>query len=148
MCQALCWMLGILSWARCRLQGAHRIAEDTICDMILNNAVSFHKVELAKLLLLLSRSVMSDSLWPHGLQHARLPCPSLSPRACSNWCLLSWWCHTTILSSVIPFSSCLQSFPAAGIFPMSWLLCIRWPKYFKLQLQHQSFQWIFSVDVL
>ena len=60
MCQALCWMLGILSWARCRLQGAHRIAEDTTCDMILNHAVSFYKVELAKLLLLFSRSVMSD----------------------------------------------------------------------------------------
>ena len=52
---------------------------------------------------------------PHGLQHSRLPCPSPSPRACSNSCLLSWWCHPTLSSSVIPFSSCLQSFPASMI---------------------------------
>ena len=62
---------------------------------------------------------MSDSLAPHGLQHGRLPCPSLSPRACSNSCPLSWWCHLTILSSVVPFSSCFQSFPASGCFLMS-----------------------------
>ena len=66
-----------------------------------------------------SHSVMSDSLWPHGLQHARPPCPSLSLRACSNSCPLSWWCHPTISSSVVPFSSCLLSFPASGSFPMS-----------------------------
>ena len=62
-----------------------------------------------------SCSVMSDSLWPHGLQHARLPCPSPTPVACSNSCL----CHPTISSSVIPFSSHLQSFPTSGSFPMS-----------------------------
>ena len=62
---------------------------------------------------------MSDSLRPHGLQHARLPCPSPTPRACSNSCPSSWWCHPTISSSVVPFSSCLQSFPASGSFPMS-----------------------------
>ena len=64
---------------------------------------------------------MFDSLWLHGLQHTRLPCPSPSPRACSNSCLSSQWCHLTILSSVIPFFSCLQSFPASGSFPMSQL---------------------------
>ena len=64
---------------------------------------------------------MSDSLQHHGLQHARLPCPSPSPGACSNSCPLSQWCHPTISSSVIPFSSCLQSFPVSGSFPMSWL---------------------------
>ena len=63
--------------------------------------------------------IMSDSLWLHGLQHARLPCPSPSPRVCSDSCPLSWWCHPTILPSVVPFSSCLQSFPAPGSFPMS-----------------------------
>ena len=63
-----------------------------------------------------SHSVMSNSLWP---QHARLPCPSSTPRAYSNSCSLSPWCHPTILSSVIPFSSCFQSFPASGSFPMS-----------------------------
>ena len=66
-----------------------------------------------------SRSVMSDSLQPHGLQHARLPCPSPTPGAYSNSCPLSWWCHTTISCSVIHFSSCLQSFPASGSFPLS-----------------------------
>ena len=66
----------------------------------------------------LSCSVMSDSLWPNGLQHARLLCSSPTPGACSNSCLLSRWCYTTISSSVIPFS-CLQSFPASEPFPMS-----------------------------
>ena len=68
-----------------------------------------------------SRSVVSDSLWPHGLRHARPPCPSPTPGAYSNSCPLSWWCHPTISSSVIPFSSLLQSFPASGSFPMSQL---------------------------
>ena len=81
-----------------------------------------------KLLLLFSHSVVPNSLWSHGLQHARLPCPSLSPRACSNSCPLSRWCHPTISSSVAPFFSCLQSFPAPGSFPMSWLYT-QWPKY-------------------
>ena len=66
-----------------------------------------------------SHSVMSDSLRPHELQPARLPCPSPSPGACSNSCPLSWWCHPTISCSVFPFSSCLQSFPASGSFPVS-----------------------------
>ena len=66
-----------------------------------------------------SHSVMCDFLWPHVLQHARLPCPSPTPRTYSNSCSLSQWCHPTISSSVIPFSSCLQSFIASGYFPMS-----------------------------
>ena len=68
-----------------------------------------------------SVTVMSNSLWPHGLQHARLPCPSPTSGAYSNSCPLSRWCHTTSSSSVVPFSSCLQSFPASGFFPMSQL---------------------------
>ena len=63
-----------------------------------------------------SCSVVSNSLWQHGQQHARLPCPSPTPRACSNSSPMSWWCHPTISSSVIPFSSCLQYFPASGSF--------------------------------
>ena len=63
-----------------------------------------------------SCSVMSDSLWPHGLQHARLPCPSPAPRAYPNSCASSQWCHPTISSSVVPFSSLLRSFPALGSF--------------------------------
>ena len=64
---------------------------------------------------------MSDSLRPHESQHARPPCPSPSPRACSNSCPWSWWCHPAISSNVVPFSSCLQSFSSSGSFPMSWL---------------------------
>ena len=64
-------------------------------------------------------SVISDSLWPHGLQHARLPCPSQSSRPCSNLCPLSWWCHPNISFFVVPFSSCFPSFPASGSFPMN-----------------------------
>ena len=67
-------------------------------------------------LLLLSHPVMSGSLWPHGLHHARLPCPSPTPKACSNSCPLSQWCHPTISSSGVPFS-CLHSFPASESFP-------------------------------
>ena len=69
----------------------------------------------------LSPSVVSDSLQPHELQHTRPHCPSPTPRVYPNSCLLSWWCHLTISSSVVPFSSCLQSFPTSGSFQMSWL---------------------------
>ena len=68
-----------------------------------------------------SCSVVYDFLQPHGLQHARTPCPSPAPRVYPNSCPLSLWCHPTISSSVIPFSSCLQSFPASGSFQMSQL---------------------------
>ena len=76
---------------------------------------------------------MSDSLQPHGLQQARLPCPSPTPGACSRSCPLSQWCHSTISSSVIPFSSFLQSFPASK----ESLLHITWPKY-----------WSFSFSII
>ena len=66
-----------------------------------------------------SCSVMCDSLWPHELQHARSPCPSPAPGACSNSCTSSWWYHPTISSSVVPFSSRLQPFSASGSFPVS-----------------------------
>ena len=73
-------------------------------------------------LYLFSHSVMPDSLWSYGEQHARPPCPSPTPGVYSNSCPLSWWCHPTISPSVVPFSSCLQSFPTSEYFPMSWLL--------------------------
>ena len=76
------------------------------------------------LLLLFSSWVMSDSLWPHGLQYTRLHCPSPSPGACSNSSPLSLWCHPTISSSVVPFSFCLQSFQASGSFLMSQLFIL------------------------
>ena len=86
---------------------------------------------------------MSDSLWPNGLQHARLPCPSPSPRVCKNSCPLSPWSHPNILSPVVPFSSCLQSFPASGSFPMSQLFASG-GQSIAIQLQHvwQTGGWI------
>ena len=75
-------------------------------------------------ILLFSHFIMFDSLRPHELQHARLPCPSPYPRVCSNSCPLSQWCHPTVSSSVTPFSSCLQSFSALGSFPMSQLFAL------------------------
>ena len=77
----------------------------------------------------------------------RLPCPSPTPRACSNSCPLSWWYHSTISSSVVPFSSCLQSFPASGL--SQWVSSSHQvAKVLEFQLQHQSFQWIFRTDFL
>ena len=67
---------------------------------------------------------MSDCLWPHGLQHARIPCTSLTLRVCSNSCLLGRWCHSTISFSVTPFSYCPQSLPSSGSLPMSWLFAL------------------------
>ena len=71
-----------------------------------------------------SLSVLSHSLGPHGMQYARLPCPSPTPGSCSNSCPSTWWCHPTISSSVVPFSSRLQSFPASGVFPMTQLFTL------------------------
>ena len=88
-----------------------------------------------------SHSVVSDSLWPHGLQHTRPPCPSPTPRVYPNSCPLSQWCHPAISSSVVPFSSCPQSLPASGSFPMP-----KVAKVLEFQLQHQSFQWTPRTD--
>ena len=71
--------------------------------------------------LLFSCQVVSDSLWPHGLPHGRLLSPTPSPGACSNSCPLSQWCYLTVSPSVVPFSFCLLSFPASGLFLTSWL---------------------------
>ena len=95
-----------------------------------------------------SRSVTSNSLWPHGLQHPRLHCPSPAPGAYSGSYPSSWWCHPTISSSVIPFSSRLQSFPASGAFVMSQFFSSGGQNVLVLHLQHQSFQWIFRTDFL
>ena len=95
-------------------------------------------------------SVVSNSLWPRGLQHTRPPCPSLIVtilRACSNSCPLSRGCHPTISSSVVPFSCCLQSFLALGSF--QWVSSSHQvAKVLELQLHHQSFQWIFRTVFL
>ena len=75
-----------------------------------------------------SHSVMSDSLWPHRLQHPRPPCPSPTPGVYTKSCPLSQWCHPTISSSVVPFSSCLSIFPSIRVFSDESALRIRWPK--------------------
>ena len=87
------------------------------------------------------------TLLPHGLQHSSLPCSSPTPGACSNSCPLSQCCHPIISSSVIPFSSHLQSFPVSGSFPVSQFFT-QVAKVLELQLQHQSFQGIFMTDFL
>ena len=87
-----------------------------------------------------SRSVRSDSLWYHELQHARHPCSSPTPGVHSNPCSLSRWCHPTILSSVVPFLSCLQSFPLKGSLSMS---LFQWVSSFPLK---RSFPWVFSSE--
>ena len=92
-----------------------------------------------------SHSVVSNSLQPHETQQARPPCPSPTPRVYSDSCPLSQWCHLTILSSVIPFSSCLQSFPTSGDLKRVSSLH-QMAKILEFQLQHQSFQWIFRAD--
>ena len=95
--------------------------------LLLSQVCNFVQVQVQ-----FSGSVMSNSLQPHGLQHTRPPCLSPTPRADSNSCPLSRWCHPTISSSVIPFSSCLESFPASRSFQES-ALHIRWPGYWSFR---------------
>ena len=84
-----------------------------------------------------SPSVMSDSLWPHELQHARPPCPSPTPGVHSNSRPSSWWCHPAISCSVVPFSSCPQSLPAS-VFSNESTLRMRWPKYWSFSFSISS----------
>ena len=99
------------------LQRHHHLYHPGVCKEM--EVCSFMNLEFKQIWPLPCFSaVVSSSLQMHGLQHARLPCPSLYPGVCSNFCLLSQWCHPTISSSVAPFSSCPQSFPASGSFPM------------------------------
>ena len=88
------------------------------------------------------------TLRPHGLQHARPPCPSPTSGADSNSWPLSWWCHPTISSSIVPFSSHLQSFPASGSFQMCQFFASGDQSIRVLEIQYQSFQWIFRTDFL
>ena len=110
-CLHSCW--GICS--EDKSFGSKEVTSSTWPNKNLHIAVFYFMMFL---LLLLSHSVVSNSLRFQGLQHTRLACPSPSPRACSRSCPLSQWCHPTISSSVVPFS-CLQSFPASGSFPRS-----------------------------
>ena len=99
------------------LQGIFPTQGSNLFDHPLNHQESPHTYEhIYVLMLFFSYSVMSHSLWPHGLQHGRLPCSWPSPRACSNSCPSGWWCHPTISSYVIPFSSSFLSFSLSMSF--------------------------------
>ena len=90
----------------------------------------FYQYYNSIIIMVVVNTVVSDFFWLLGMQHAKLPCPSLSPRVCSHSCPLSHWCHPTVSSSVTCFSSCPQSFPVSGsIYPSESALHIRWPKY-------------------
>ena len=107
---------------------------------------AFTPLRLTPWCLLFGRSVVSDALWPRGLQHARCPCLSLSPKVCSDSRPLSWWCHPTISSSVA-HSPALNPSQHQGLF--QWIGSLNQvAKVMELQLQHQSFQWIFRTDLL
>ena len=95
-----------------RFTGSQRVGHDWATELNWTDGTGLSLVQF-------SHSVITDSLWCHGLQHSRPPCPSPTPRVHPDPCPLSGWCHPTISSSVIPFSSWLQSFPASGSFPMS-----------------------------
>ena len=122
--------------------GSHRVGHDW-SDLAAAAAVLLdcqHSVQF-------SCTEGSNSLWPHELQHVRLPFPSPTPRAYSNSCPLSRWCHKIISSSVVSFSSCHQSFPASGLF--QWVHSLHQvAKVSEFQLQHQSFQWLFRTVFL
>ena len=123
-------MLPVFNWSVHNANKHHSLSQDQSCTTrenvlmwsVLKVPHAFTEYTLAlsvQSLNWLTDIVTSASLWPHGLQHARLRCPLPTPRACSNSCLSSGWCHPTISSSVVPFVSCLKSFPASGSFPMS-----------------------------
>ena len=119
-------------------QPLHETLAKHVCFNALLHLILMTNLWGGELLLFLSHSVMYNALLPHGLQHPRILCPSLSAWACSNSCPLSWWCHST-MSFVVPFSPCLLSFTASG--SSNHVVKV-------LKLQHQSFQWIFRTDFL
>ena len=147
-----CGAGGVNSESQHRSQGARRLPSCTVFKTMLLIWMAFkswiHFFQFTTGFILFSRSVMSDSLWPHGLQHTRPPCPSPTPGAYSYSYLLSRWCHPTISSSVVSLSSCLQSFPASLHFFQSVSSQHQMAKVVEFKLQHQSFQWIFRADFL
>ena len=117
---------------------SQRVGHDwatSVCSSQSNSHI--HTWLMEKPLLLFSHSVVSDSLSPYGLQHARLPCPSLSTRACSNSCPLSWWCHPTI-SSCHPLLLMPSIFPSIRVFSNELALHVRWTKYWSFSFSISS----------
>ena len=131
-----------LSWW-CHSTISSSVAQFSYCPQSLQASGTFPMSQLFPSLQSLSQA---DSFRPRGPQLARPPSPSPNLRVCSNSCPLSWWCHPTISSSVVPFF-CLQSFPASGSFQMSHLFASG-GQNIGFQLQHQSFQWTPRTDIL
>ena len=124
-CHVTVYFLCFIGWGNFKiisllLWDTRKIQENTVCNSQLKRNL-FYFLNFHWYSVQFSCSVVSDSLRPHELQHARPPCPSLTPRVHSNSCPLSRWCHPAISSSVVPFSSCPQSIPASESFPMSQL---------------------------
>ena len=120
-----------------------------VCSIQLNFLLWSNQCILKGVFSQLASSVAQScpTLWPHGLQHARPPCPSPTPRGCSNSCPWSQWCHPTISSSVVLFCSCLQLLQHQGLF--KWVSSLHhMAKVLEFQLQHQSLQWTFRIDFL
>ena len=123
------WKIPTLNF--CRMSPLRNYQRNKKRTNVINSKLFFHNSKCLSSLFLnlalsdqISRSVMSDSLQPHDPQHARPPCPSPTPGVHLNLCPLSLWCHPANSSSVVPFSSCPQSFPASGSFPMSQLFAL------------------------
>ena len=127
---------------------AHLQTTSGINKELLTITISEKKDRKNDLSVQFSSSVVSNSLRPHGLQHARPPCPSPTPGVHPNPCPLSRWYHPTISSSVVPFSSCPQSFPASGSFQISQLFASGGQSIGSFSFSHQSLQWIFRTDLL
>ena len=115
------WQINGETVADCIIGGSQITADGDCNHEIKRGLVLGRKILTNLSSVQFTHSVVSNSLQPHGLQHARPPCPSPTPGACQNSCPLSHWCHPTISSSVVPFSSCLQYFPGIGSFQMSQL---------------------------
>ena len=116
MLQSMGWQRVGLDWAT-ELNWITNWTDDNMKIFNINPIIILKRMSVSQF----SHSFMSNSLWPQGLQHSRLPCPSPTPGAYSNSCPWSQWCHPPISSSVVPFSSCPQSLPASGSFPVSQL---------------------------
>ena len=132
--ELLPWLMLSPSCQKCEHSGAMMTCQNTELDGLV-----LFKRQWWQLFI---RSVASNSLQHHGRQHARLPCPLSPSSVCSSSYPLTQWCHPTVLSS-----SCLQTLPTSGSFPMSQFFT-SWAKGLELQFQHQSFQWIFRTDFL
>ena len=142
--------MNIQSWFPLGLTGLISLQSKRPSRIFSNTTVEKHHVSVLYLLywvsVQFSHSVMSHTLRPHGLQHARPPCPTRIPRVYPNSCPLSQWWRPTTSSSVIPFSSCLHSFPESGSFPRTHFFASG-DQVLEFQLQHQPFQWTPRTDL-